>query len=188
MVNSHLSIARQCNDLHFEQITQLEHNNLNNTQYNRRETLEIKPVPSDIADDVLEKSVYQALLLIGISVELDNLQACHHMRKQNHVIIQFKCRKLKHHVFSNHKTLQNKSLNHTQLRFFGKLFVNESMCHENHQLAYKCRQLKSARKIHLTWFNNSSLHKNLWKMVLLTRYFILRILRKFWGLIILMNI
>ena len=32
------------------------------------------------------------------------------------------------------------------------------MCHENHQLAYKCRQLKSARKIHLTWFYNSTLH------------------------------
>ena len=156
MVNSHLPISRQCNDLHFEQITQLEHNNLNNTQYNRRETLEINPVPSDIADDVLEKSVYQALSLIEISVELDNLPACHHMRKKNHVIIKFKCGKLKHHVFSNHKTLQNKSLNLTQLRFLGKLFVNESMCHENHQLAYKCCQLKSVPKIHL--FYNSSLH------------------------------
>ena len=35
--------------------------------------------------------------------------------------------------------------------------MNERMCHENHQLAYKCRQLKSARKIHSTWFYNSSL-------------------------------
>ena len=35
-----------------EHITQLECNNLNNAQYNRRETLEINPVPSDIADDV----------------------------------------------------------------------------------------------------------------------------------------
>ena len=25
-------------------------------------------------------------------------------------------------------------------------------CHENHQLAYKCRQLKNVRKIHSTWF------------------------------------
>ena len=32
------------------------------------------------------------------------------------------------------------------------------MCHENHHLAYKYRQLKSARKIHSTWFYNSSLH------------------------------
>ena len=40
----------------------------------------------------------------------------------------------------------------------GKLFVNESMCHENHQLAYKYHQLKRAHKIHLTWFYNSILH------------------------------
>ena len=31
------------------------------------------------------------------------------------------------------------------------------MCHENHQLANKCPQLKSARKIHSTWFYNSTL-------------------------------
>ena len=44
-----------------------------------------------------------------------------------------------------------------QLKFSGKLFVNDSMCHENHQLAYKCHQLKSVCKIHSTWFYNSTL-------------------------------
>ena len=62
-------------NLLLERITQLECNNLNNAQYNRRETLEINPVPSDIADDVLEQSVCQVLSLTGISVELDGLQA-----------------------------------------------------------------------------------------------------------------
>ena len=154
-VNSNLSISRCCNDLLLEHINQLEHNNLNNTQYNRRETLEINPVPSDIADDVLEQS------LTGTSIELDNLQACHRMRKKDCIIIKSKCRKQKHCVILNCKTLQNKSLDLTQLKFSGKLFVNESMCHENHQLAYKCCQLKSARKIHSTWFYNSTLHINI---------------------------
>ena len=36
MVNSNLLITRCCNDLLFEHITQLEHNNLNNAQYTRR--------------------------------------------------------------------------------------------------------------------------------------------------------
>ena len=113
-------------------VTQLERNNLNNAQYNSRETLEINPVPSDIAD-VLEQYVCQTLSLTVISVELDNLQACHHMRKKDQVIIKFKCRKQKHCVLS--------SLDLTQLKFLGVLFVNESMCYENHQLAYKCCQL-----------------------------------------------
>ena len=30
------------------------------------------------------------------------------------------------------------------------------MCHENHQLTYKCVQLKNAGKIHPTWFWNNS--------------------------------
>ena len=32
--------------------------------------------------------------------------------------------------------------------------MSESICHENHQLAYKC-QLKNAGKIHSTWFWNN---------------------------------
>ena len=162
MVNCNLSIARRCNDL-LERITQLERNNLNNAQYNRRETLEINPVPSDIADDVLEQSVCQALSLTGTSVEPDDLQACHRMRKKDRVIIKFKCRKQKHRVLLNRKTLQNKSLDLTQLKFSGKLFVNESMCHENHQLACKCCQLKSVHIVHLAWFYNSTLHIKLVK-------------------------
>ena len=114
MVNSNLLITRRCNDVLLERITQLEHNNLNNAKYNRTETLEINLVPSDIADDVLEQSVCQALSLTGTSVEPDDLQACHRMRKKDCIIIKFKCRKQKHRVLLNRKTLQNKSLDLTQ--------------------------------------------------------------------------
>ena len=113
-------------------------------------------MPSDIADDVLEQSVCQALSLTGLSVEPDDLQVCHCMGKKDRVIIKFKY--IKHRVLSNSETLQKKSLDLTQLKFSGKLFVNESMCHENHQLAYICCQLKSVRKLHLSWFYNSTLH------------------------------
>ena len=58
---------------------------MNNAQYTRRETLEMNPVSSDIADDVLEQSVCQ----YGISAETDDLQACHCMRKKDRVIIKF---------------------------------------------------------------------------------------------------
>ena len=91
MVNSNLSISKR-NELLLELITQLDRNNLNNAWYNRRETLEINPVPYDIADDVLEQSVCRALSLTGISVEPDDLQSCHRMRKKDRVIIKFKCR------------------------------------------------------------------------------------------------
>lgn len=101
MVNFNLSILRRCNELPLERITQLERNNQNNQnngKYNRRETLEINSVPSDIGDDVLGQSVWQALLLTGVSVEPKILQACHRMRRKDRVIVKFKCRKQKHHV------------------------------------------------------------------------------------------
>ena len=68
-----------------------------------------------------------------------------------------------------------------QLKFSGKLFVNESMCHENHQLACKCRQLKSARKIHSTWFYDSTLHITLMKNGPIHKKFHLADIEKFWG-------
>ena len=54
MLNSNLSISRCCNELLVKCITQLERNSLNNAPYNRRETIEINPVPPDIVDNVLE--------------------------------------------------------------------------------------------------------------------------------------
>ena len=70
-------------------------------------------------------------------------------------IVKFKCRKHGQNVLYNRKNLQSKGLELTQLKFPSKLFVNESLSHENQQLAYKCRKLKSARKIYSTWFYNN---------------------------------
>ena len=60
MVSSNLSISKRCNELLLEIITELEYNNLNKAQYNRRKTLETNPVPSDIANDILEQYACQA--------------------------------------------------------------------------------------------------------------------------------
>ena len=53
------------------------------------------------------------------------------------------------------KNLSNKFQELTNLKFSGRLFVSESMSHENQQLAYKYRQLKSAR----TLTENGRIHK-----------------------------
>ena len=53
------------------------------------------------------------------------------------------------------KNLSNKFQELTNLKFSGRLFVSESMSHENQQLAYKYRQLKSARKL----TENGRIHK-----------------------------
>ena len=76
-------------------------------------------------------------------------------------MVKIKCRRLKWRVLVNRKDLRNKSEDVHQLKFSGKLFILESMFHENHQLAYKCRQLKNAGKIHSTWFWNNTVNVKL---------------------------
>ena len=57
------------------------------------------------------------------------------------------------------KNLQNKSEDLHHLKFYGKLFGSESMCHEKHQqLTYKCCQLKNTGKIHSSWFWSNAIN------------------------------
>ena len=161
VLSSELTISKNCNRLLGERIVQLERNAANNAQYHRRESLEINPVPASIGNDVLESSVYRALSLTGHEVKPDDLQACHRLRKKDTVIVKFKCRKQRRSILTNRKNLRNKPDGLTRLNFSGRFFVSESMCHENHQLSYKCRQLKNAGKIHSTWFWKNSVNVKL---------------------------
>ena len=124
---------------HCKRVVQLERNAVTNAQYHRRELVEINPVPPSISDEELELNICRALSLTGNEVKPDDLQACHRLKKKEAVIVKFNCRKLKQKVLINRKNLLNKSEDLPQLKFSGKLFISDSMCRKNHQLAYKCR-------------------------------------------------
>ena len=145
-LKSDLLITKNCNTLLHQQIVQLKRNAVNNAQYHRKESLEVKLVPRDIGDNVLDETVCRTISLTGHEVTLDDLHACHRLNKKSRVILKLKDRKLKPSIQINRKFLQQKSLELSQLKFFGKLFISESMCYENQQLAYKCRQLKNSRR------------------------------------------
>ena len=136
-------------------IIQLERIAVTNSQYSRRETIELNPVLAEIHQDVLEDSICKALSLTGVNVVPEDLQACHRMKSLDRVIVKFKCRKQKQSLMYKRKNLGTKSQELTNLKFSGGLFVSESMSHENQQLTYKCRQFKSARKINSIWFFNN---------------------------------
>ena len=161
VVSSDLAITRNCNRLLTKRVVQLENNAVTNAQYHRRESVEVNPIPPSISDEELELNICEALSLTGNEVKPNGLQACHRLKEKESVIVKFKCRKLKQKVLVNRKNLRNKSEDLRQLKFSGKLFISESMCHENHQLAYKCRQLKNAGKIHSTWFWNNAVNVKL---------------------------
>ena len=89
--------------------------------------MEINLVPASIGDDVLESSICKVLSLTGHEVGCDDLQAFHRLKKQDTVIVKFKCRKQKHSAFINRKNLCNKSDVLTQLNFSGRLFISKNI-------------------------------------------------------------
>ena len=145
-------ITKNCNTLLHQRIIQLERNAVNNAEYHRRESLEVNPLPRDIGDNVLEETVCRAISLTGHEITPDGLHACHRLKNKDRVILKFKDRKLKRSIQTNRKVLQQKSLELSQLKFSGKLFISKSMCCEKQQQVYKCRQLKNSKKIPSTWF------------------------------------
>ena len=152
------SELQQCKSFNYHLLTriiQLERNAVINSQYSRRETIKLNPVPAEIHEDVLEESVCKALSLIGVNAVPKDLHACYRMKRSDRGIVKFKCCKQKQSLMYKRKNLSTKSQELTNLKFSGRLFVSESMFRENQQLVYKCQQLKSADKVHPTWFFNN---------------------------------
>ena len=64
--------------------------------YNRREVIELNPVPAEIHEDILEESVCKVLSLTGVNVAPIDLHACHHMKRSERIIVIFKLCKIFH--------------------------------------------------------------------------------------------
>ena len=146
-VYSDLQQCKSFNSYLLTRIIQLEHKAVTNSQYSRQQTIELNPVPAEIHKDVLEESICKVLSLTGVNVVPEDLHTCHHMKRLHRVIVILKCHKKKQSLMYKRKNLGTKSQELTNLKFLGRLFVSKSMSHKNQQLAYKYRQLKSARKI-----------------------------------------
>ena len=89
-----------------------------NSQYSRRETIELNSVPADITEDVLEENICKAFSLTRVNVIPNELHACHRMKRSDRMIVKFKCRKQKNSVMYKRKNLGNKSQELSNLKFF----------------------------------------------------------------------
>ena len=123
-IHSELQQSKQFNSHLLTQIIQLECNAVTNSQYSRRETIELNPVPADITEDILDENICKALSLTGVN---DNLHTCHQMEISDI---------LKNSIMYKCKNLGNKSQECSNIKLSGRLFVSESMSYENQQLAY----------------------------------------------------
>ena len=154
MLEASLSISKNVNSLLMERIINLEKSVINNSQYLRKECLELNAIPDTVEDNALEKTVCEALSLTGTTVQPSSLEAVHRLKRPSCVIVKFKSRKLRNEVFSKKRILMNKSKELVNLGLNDKLYINESLSKENQHLFYQCRMLKKGKKVHDTWFAN----------------------------------
>ena len=127
-LKSDLLITKHCDTLLHQQIIQLERNAVNNTQCHWRESLEVNSVPREIEDNILEETVCRAIPLTEHEVTPGDLDTCHQLKNKDREILKFKDRKLKRSIQICRKVLQQKSLELSQLKFSGKLFISETEC------------------------------------------------------------
>ena len=118
-VYSELQQCKSFNSHLLTRIIQLERNAVTNSQYSRRETTELNPLPAEIHEDVLEESICKAQSLTGVNVVPEDLHACHRMKRSDRVIVKFKCRKQKQSLIYKRKNLGTKSQELTNLKFGG---------------------------------------------------------------------
>ena len=109
----------------------------------------------------------------------NDLQACHCLKKNDTEILKFKRTKQTRSILINRRNLNKKSDVLTQLDFSGRLFVLESICHENHQLSYKYRLSKMLARFILRGFGIILSMLNLIKEVNLQRFIMLLTLKNF---------
>ena len=89
-VFSEFQISKTCNSLLHQRTIDLEQSSLDNTQYLKQEIIEISTVPLELSNAELEGLVCRALFMTGNEVSLDDLEACHHLKKRENFIVKFK--------------------------------------------------------------------------------------------------
>ena len=120
-------------------------------QYNGRNNLEIQGIPSTVDDEVLEDKVIQIFECLNIPLVKSDIEDYHRLGKSNpqNTIVRFVNRKSCYAALS--KKLDLRHIDKVKLGFpEAYLFFNENLTPYNQKLAWKCRELKRAGKIHST--------------------------------------
>ena len=154
-----LELSQAINKSLLRQLSAVERQSIMNSQYARKETLELHGVPASFDDNAgLETNVIALLNEIApaAKVEAIDVQAIHRLNKRDRVIIKFISRKKKHDVLTRRAKLKEQTIK-SKHRIEGNIFLNESMCPQIKRLHYLCKKLKQISKIHYYTFFNGNL-------------------------------
>ena len=125
-----------------------------NTQYSRRECLEVAGIPRDVSNENLESKVLEAFSKVGCEILSRNIEACHRLTNNVRVIVKFLRRKDCNQVLSVKRDIRKIKLKDIGLRGSNSIFINPSLCPYFKMLWSKSKRLLDLGKInHFNFFN-----------------------------------
>ena len=154
-----LRTSQEINRSLLNQLSAVEKQSILNSQYTRRETVELHGVPASFDEGSgLEAKGINLMNEIApeAKVEASDVQAIHRLRNKDRVIVKFISRKKKQSVLMKRSKLKDDATK-SKHGIVGNIYLNESMWPQMKRLHYACKQMKRAQKLHYYTFFNGSL-------------------------------
>ena len=128
-LQSELVVTKQLNTELTKRIVTLERQCWANSQYSRKECLEVVGIPRQVDHNQLETKVISIFEKVGCRIDPGFIDACHQLGKNNdRVIIKFSRRKYCKQVLQVKKDLMDLNTDDLDLPKGTRIFVNQSLC------------------------------------------------------------
>ena len=156
-------LRAKCGTLENKVVT-LEQNLNSLGQYGRKNNLVLAGIPESIPDNHLENTVSSILSDIGVSIQSEEIEACHRFGKTDRktkskkTIVRFVNKKHCKKALLNKKKLSN--INNGKFKFNAetKLYINENLTSMNDSIAFNCRKVNRSNIIHTFYTRDRILH------------------------------
>ena len=132
-----------------------------NSQYSRRECLEITGIPDSISDDDLEETTIKIFDKLDVAIDPSNIEDCHWLKSNGprKVVIKFAKHKDANLIRKNKSRL--KGMNLCSIGVKNPVFLNDSLSSYYKMLWRKCEKPISNKYIHAFWVSNGILRLKL---------------------------
>ena len=111
IMESQIQVIKRVNDELVTRIGQIEKNCYRNSQYSRRECIEISGIPADIENKSLENTALEIISRAGVNVHNENVEGCHRIGRNNATILKFSRRKDCYATLKVRKEISNMKFN-----------------------------------------------------------------------------
>ena len=157
-LRSDLSVTKLVNTKLKENVVNLERHTWSNSQYSRRECLELSGILETIENKDLEGTVLAIFEKLVVMVDPNNVEDCHWIKSSKgpkKVIVKLSRRKDSNKI----RLLKKgpKGMNLSSLGINSAVYINDSLCTYYKMLWGKCRKLLLNKYIYSFWVTNGTI-------------------------------